>query len=183
MKHKLSEIELLDYIDGSLDVAHHREVEEFLRTHQEEAEMVADIQMALMAVRDLEETEPVRAGENFWPRLRDKLPERRSRGWLHSLLAPVRSQPLRISMGAAIAAIFIGMAVFLFSPQGSIPTPVADQIPADARQFVTRSLQRHQNYGKAQPLSGSQPLGGPLGDFQSSVGASPGSVSRSGPGD
>jgi len=171
MKRKLSEIELLDYMDDSLDAAHRGEVEEFLRTHAGDAEQVADMKLALAALHDWDESEPVRASDDFWPKLRDKLPDRPRRSWWRQMtaqarglfgesVAPLRLQPLRISMSAAVVAVFVAMAVFLFAPRQSVQTPyAANQIPPDAQQFITQSMARHQRYDSQQPLGGSLPVG------------------------
>ncbi|MDQ3814504.1 MAG: zf-HC2 domain-containing protein [Armatimonadota bacterium] len=163
---KLSNNDLMDYLDGTLDAARQAEVEEHLKAHAEDAELVAEMKMAMVALKEWDEAEPVRVSEDFWPRLRDKLPERPRRSWLRGTLAQVgewlRPAPARwgLSITAAVIAMLIALSSFWFAPEKATP-----QLSAEEKMFIQQSLNRHKAYVKSQPMGGAVSL--PAGDERS----------------
>jgi anti-sigma factor RsiW len=168
---KLSDDMLMDYVDGRLDATQVAAVEEYLQFNAEDAQLVADMKIAMVALRELEEVEPVRVSADFWPRLREKLPEKPQRSWLRhagaqlqSWLAPVQS-PWRVSVPIAVVAVFLVMATFLFAPKQSTHVVNARDFSKAEETFIQQSLNRHAAYDSSQPLSGSLPLA--IGDGRS----------------
>jgi len=126
----------------------------------------------MSALKDWDESDPIRVSDDFWPKLRDKLPEQPERSWLRSLsaqasawLMPNRS-PLRLSIGAAMIAMFLAMAVFLSGPQQTVHQSQA--LTTEETAFVKKAVERHTNFVESQPLSSSMPL--PVGDSRSADG-------------
>ena len=161
---KLNNEDLMDYVDGTLDAARLTLVEEHLKASPEEAQLVADMKLALSALHEWDAAEPVRVSDNFWPELRDRLPEKPQRSWwrgasvqMGEWLWPARS-PMRISAGIAVIVAFIAMAASLFAPRQAIREGITDPLtPADMA-FIQQSLGRHKAYDIVQPLTGSMPL-------------------------
>lgn len=169
MKKKLSEVEIMDYLDGTLDATRREEVAAYLHDHEDEAMEVADMKLAMSALKDFDESDPIRVSDDFWPKLRDKLPEQPKRSWVRSVtvqasawLMPNRS-PLRLSIGAAMVAMFLAMAVFLSGPQQTVHH--SEALTTEEAAFVKKAVERHSNFVESQPLSSSLPL--PVGDSRS----------------
>jgi anti-sigma factor RsiW len=162
---KLNNEDLMDYVDGTLDAARLTLVEEHLKASPEEAQLVADMKLALSALHEWDAAEPVRVSDNFWPELRDRLPEKPQRSWwrgassqMGEWLWPARS-PMRISAGIAAIVLFAAMAASFFAPQKARRPIVADAPLTTAdRMFIQQSLGRHKAYDMVQPLTGSMPL-------------------------
>lgn len=155
---KITNDVLMGYVDGTLDAARLAQVEEHLRTDAEDAQMVSDMKMALGALHDWNESEPVHASENFWPALRDKLPAQPGRDGLGTMTSRVgewlwpRRAPLRFSAGIAALAVFIALAASFLSPQQAVNTLSAkDLTPADMT-FIRQSVARHDAYVTSQSL-------------------------------
>jgi len=158
---KISTEELMDYLDGQLDGARGAAVEAYLRENAEEAQLIAEMKLASQALQDWDSTLPVQASENFWPQLRDKLPAQPGNSWMRRLGMKPQSTvkhhgwampTLRLSIGAAVMAALIAMAVFMSAPQQSVTPAQADLTPEEEA-FITQSLQRHEAYSVTQPGS------------------------------
>lgn len=157
---KMTNEVLMDYVDGTLDAARLAQVEAHLRQNAEDAQMVSDMKMALGALHDWNESEPVHASANFWPALRDKLPAQPGRGGLGAMTSRAgewlwpRRAPLRFSAGIAALAVFIALAASFLSPQQAVHTVSAkDLTPADMM-FIRQSVARHDAYVTSQSLGG-----------------------------
>ena len=167
---KLTDSEIMDYLDGTLDAGQVAAVEAHLQSNSEDAQLVADMKLAMASLHEWDEVEPVRVSADFWPRLREKLPEQPQRSWmrragaqLSSWLSPNHS-PWRVSAPIAVVAVFIAMATFLLGPKQS--TQVAQATFSTAEQtFIQQSLNRHAAYDSSESLSGSLPLA--VGDGRS----------------
>ena len=160
---KLNDNEMMDYVDGTLDATRVAAVEEYLQSHADDAQLVADMKMAMAALKEWDEAEPIHVSPDFWPRLREQLPEKPQRSWLRrtgaqfgSWLAPMQS-PLRVSVPIAIIAVFIAMATFLLGPKQSTPVAKAELSQAE-KTFIKQSIDRHTTYDSSQPFSGTIPL-------------------------
>lgn len=156
---KLSTDDMMRFVDGTLEPARQSEVDLYLQHNPEDAELLADMKMALGALHEWHEAEPVKVSEDFWPKLRDKLPERAGNGWLrnisHSLgemLWPRRS-PFQLSARAAAAAVLVALLISFFSPKGATNRVEAALSSAD-RQFIQQSLVQHRAYAAVQPMTG-----------------------------
>jgi anti-sigma factor RsiW len=161
---KLSNEDLMDYVDGTLDAARLTLVEQHLKASPEEAQLVADMKLAMSALHEWDAVEPVRVSEDFWPKLRDRLPEKPQRSWWRSASAqmgqwlwPAHS-PLRLSARAAVVAMVIAIAAWFFAPQPAQRQVEAITLTADDRAFIQQSLGRHKAYDMVQPLNGSMPV-------------------------
>jgi anti-sigma factor RsiW len=155
---KITNEVLMDYVDGTLDAVHLAAVQAHLDANPEEAALVADMKMAVGALQEWDEAEPVKVSEDFWPKLRDKLPAepprnpvRRVAGKLAAWLWPSPT-PMRVSARVAALAVIIVMGVALFSPQQATHTAMADLTPAD-RTFIQQSMDRHSAYISSQPVA------------------------------
>lgn len=160
MKH-LNEVELMDLLDGE------KNSESLTETDQQRLD---DAKLAMMALQAWEEAEPVQVSENFWPSLREQLPERpphsawhRATASLSAWLWPAHS-PLTASMRVAMVVAAVALASFWFAPQQAINPVVAD-FTAEESAFIERSLQRHDTYVTVDAGDGS--LGIPVGDAAS----------------
>jgi anti-sigma factor RsiW len=157
---KLKEVELTNYVDGTLDASRQKAVEEQLRLQPEAAEAVAQQAM----IRDLlqqSETEDPLPPVDIWPRVRERLPAQPGNGWLRSLgsraggwLWPTYS-PLRISVRVAVLAVVLAMMVSMFQPRQAV-----NSLSAQEQQFIQQSLDQHAAYVASQPLSGGVPATG-----------------------
>ncbi|HVF09528.1 MAG TPA: hypothetical protein VNA16_01925 [Abditibacteriaceae bacterium] len=161
---KINDSEMMDYVDGTLDAARVVAVEEYLQSNAEDAQLVADMKLAMASLREWDEAEPVHVAPDFWPRLRDKLPDKPQRSWLRrtaahfsSWAAPLHS-PWRASVPVAVIVVFIAMAAFLLGPKDSTRSSVATPLSPAEKTFIQQSLDRHAVYDSAQPLSSSIPV-------------------------
>jgi anti-sigma factor RsiW len=171
---KVSNEDLMDYVDGTLDAARLVLVEEHLKASPEEAQLVAEMKLAMSALHEWNAAEPVRVAEDFWPKLRDRLPEKPQRSWWRGASAqmgewlwPAHS-PLRLSARAAVIAMVIAVAAWFFAPQPARRPVEATPLTVDDKAFIQQSLGRHKAYEMVQPLTGSMPL--TVGDGRDSDG-------------
>ncbi len=158
---RLNETDIIDYLDGTLSPARMAEVEAHLRTHEEDAQLVADLKMAQGELIAWDASEPVQVSANFWPQLRDKLPAggpRRS--WLSRLSSIVwpSQSPLATPIRVMVVAAFLALVAALATPEQARQNAVATRDPkaltnAD-KAFIERSIQNHNNYSSSQPLGG-----------------------------
>lgn len=157
---KMTNDDLMGYVDGTLDAARLAQVEAHLRANAEDAQLASDMKMALGALHDWNEAEPIRASENFWPALRDKLPAQPGRGGMGAMTSRVgewlwpRRSPLRLSVGVAALAAFIALAASFSGPQQAINTVSAKNLTPADEMFITQSVARHDAYVTVQSLGG-----------------------------
>ena len=154
---RLTNEQIMDYLDGALSPAEMQKIEAHLEVNQEDAECIRDLQMAMGAVQEWHTSEPLRVSDNFWPSVRDQLgpaPKRPALSQLGKSLTGLfgTAPTARWSMGAAFAAIVIALGALLFSPQHAT-TPVMALTPAD-QTFIQQSVQRHEAYIASQPVAG-----------------------------
>jgi anti-sigma factor RsiW len=155
---RMSNDQIMDYLDGTLDASEMARVENHLKENIEDAQLVAELRFALGAVKEWHVSEPMQVTENFWPKLRDNLgpaPQRSAWSQVKNQLAGVfgPSRAARLSFGAALAAIALGASALLFSPKNATQTAVADLSAAD-KTFIQQSLQKHEAYLQIQPAPG-----------------------------
>jgi len=154
---RISNEQIMDYLDGALSPDETARVEEYLKTNSADAEMVRDIETALGAAKAWHESEPLQVGHNFWPALRDNLgPAPKRSAWSKFKNQMARafspSPATRISMGAAVAAIVLAMSAFLFAPQNATQNAVA--LSEADKVFIKQSVQKHEVYVQSQPAPG-----------------------------
>jgi anti-sigma factor RsiW len=156
---KISNEDLMNYVDGTLTAGQVSRVEEHLRAHPEDAELVSEMKLAVQALHDWDAAEPVQVSADFWPRLRDKLPAKPGRSlWrkVGELVWPSQSRlGLSVRAAAVVVAAILFMAASWFSPKQAV-----HQVSANADDvFIQQSLQKHSAYVQSQPLSAPLPPG------------------------
>ena len=156
---RLSNEQIMDYLDGTLNATERAQIETHLKTNAEDAATVRELQFALSATSDLRDAEPLRVSENFWPRLRDNLGPAPKRSWWSSLLkgaAPQAAPRAKWGLGAAFAAIALALAMgaMMLAPQNaSTPAVATDMTSADIA-FAQQSVQKHEAYVTSQAVPG-----------------------------
>lgn len=165
MKTKLkthSEIELMDMLDESQSLDSLTEAE---------LTQMDDAKLAMMALQAWEAAEPIQAKEDFWPKLREKLPAqpprsawKRAAGLLGAWVWPAHS-PVLASMRVAVLVTVLALASFWFAPQRANHTAFATDYTPEETTFIQRSLQKHDNYVATGPNDGSLEI--PAGDASS----------------
>lgn len=142
-------------------------MEEALERSQNMASDVDDARLGMQALHALASEEPVAVSEDFWPRLREKLPEQASRNafsqitsMLSGVLWPSNSK-WAVSARVAVVVAVLAMASLWLGPQRTV-TPSSAQLSPSEQAFVTRSMQRHADYVNTPPTVNSLPL--PVGD-------------------
>jgi hypothetical protein len=161
---KKTEAQLIDILDeGKLKGARESDLS------AEDLSALDDAMLAMTALQEWAQDEPVQAREDFWPRLREKLPpapprsaSRRALGVLGAWLWPAHA-PIAASMRIAVLAAIIALASFWFAPQRAV-SPVSAFTPEETA-FIQRSLQQHDNYVATGPADGSFEI--PAGDVSS----------------
>ncbi len=167
MTHKMSaktEMQLMDILDEQkLSGAHDGNLS------AEDLSALNDAMLAMNALQDWAQDEPIQAREDFWPRLREKLPaqpprsvSRRVLGVLGGWLWPAQA-PIAASMRVAVLVAIVALASFWFAPQRAV-SPVS-AFSAEETAFIQRSLQQHDNYVATGPADGSFEI--PAGDASS----------------
>lgn len=154
---RMTNDQIMDYLDGTLDSSEMARVETHLQQNAEDAQLVAELRFALGAVKEWHAGEPMQVKENFWPQLRDNLgpaPQRSAWSQLKNQVAGVfgPSRAARLSFGAALAAIAIAASALLFSPKNATQTAVA--LSEADKTFIQESLQKHEAYLQIQPAPG-----------------------------
>lgn len=152
---KLSNNDIMDYLDGALDPKREALIEEHLRGNTEDASLIAEMKEARALLQDWDQTEPVALSADFWPKLRDKLPPegpQRSalRGFGASLgawLWPSHSRA-GLSVRVAVVAAIMAMAAFFAAPRHDVQPVIAN----DDASFIRRSIERHADYLSAPPV-------------------------------
>lgn len=155
---KITQDDMMNWVDGTLDVTRRQEVDEYLAQHREDAELLADMKDALNALHDWNAAEPVAVSDNFWPRLREQLPERAGgagvRGGVSRLtqwLWPQRSA-WRISGAVAAITLLVIVAASIFAPKNATPRVEAKALSASEQQFIRQSVVQHRAYAAVEPL-------------------------------
>lgn len=154
---KITNEVLMDYVDGTLDAGQIAAVEAHLASNPEEAALVADMKMAIGALQEWDEAEPVKVSEDFWPRLRDKLPAAPARNPLRRLGSQFAAwlwpspTPMRVSARVAVLAVIFAMGAALFSPRQATHTATADSLTQADKMFIQQSMNRHSAYVSSQP--------------------------------
>lgn len=161
---RLSNEQIMDYLDGTLSVAERANVEAHLRDNAEDAATVRELQFAIGATKEWHATDELRVSENFWPNLRDNLGPAPKRSWWSSLLKSASPAPITVSapkakwgMGAAFAAIALALAMgaMLFSPQSATnPAIATTDITSADKAFIQQSVQKHEAYVTSQASPG-----------------------------
>lgn len=154
---RLSNDQIMDFLDGTLSPDETARIETHLKSHAEDAEIVAELRFALGAAKEWHQSEPLQVSENFWPKLRDNLgaaPQRSAWSKLKNQVAGAfgPSRAARLSLGAALAVIAIAASALLFAPQNSTHQAVA--ISEADRTFIQQSVKKHEAYLKTQPAPG-----------------------------
>lgn len=156
---RLSNEQIMDYLDGTLGAAERAQVESHLENHAEDAATVRELQFAMNAAQAWHADDEMRVSENFWPNLRDNLGPAPKRSWWSSLLkgaTPQTAPKAKWGLGAAFAAIAlaIAMGAMMWAPQNaSTPAVATDMTSADLA-FIQQSAQKHEAYVTSQAAPG-----------------------------
>ena len=157
---KLSQDDMMRFVDGTLDESRAREVDEYIEYSKddEDARLLFEMREAVAVLREWDESEPVRASEKFWPSLRDQLPAAPPRrSWLKRTFAGVsvgngaRRPALQLSGIAAAIAVAVALGISFFAPKNAQQSLQANEISPTAQQFIHQSLARHNTYVAVQP--------------------------------
>ena len=156
---RLSNEQIMDYLDGTLSAAERVQVETHLASHAEDAATVRELQFALSAAQDFRESDEMRVSENFWPNLRDNLGPVPKRSWWSSLLkgaAPQTAPKAKWGLGAAFAAIALALAMgaMMMAPQSATPPVIATTITSADEAFIAQSAAKHEAYVTSQAAPG-----------------------------
>ena len=146
---RLSDTEMMDYLDGTLAPEKAAAVEAHLASSAEDAQLLADLRMAQATLHEMAEAEPIRASDDFWLKVREQLPERvaqSSAAPAKGLMAQIgawlwpSNSPMGMSLrvGAVVAAI-LAMLMTMFGP-GQIRQPTVAIAPTP--KVLTTSQQR-----------------------------------------
>ena len=191
---KIRDEELLDYMNGTLDTSRRAQVETHLAEDAELCAMLAEMPLALAALRDWDESENAAAStRDLWPQIREQLPARAGssigrmlprptrksaastreaapQSSLLSTLFPTRS-PWKMSARIAAVAAFIALAALALSPRGSVQNVKAEKLTSAEQTFIQQSVQRHAAYETVRSVNGAA-IGGGIsnGDGRSSDG-------------
>lgn len=118
---RLNDLEMMDYLDGTLAPERQAAVEAHLAASAEDAELLADLQMARSTLHEMA-SEPIRASDDFWQKVHAELPQPRKSAPAKSLLAQVGAwlwpsqSPMGMSMRVAVLAAFLAMMATWFGP-------------------------------------------------------------------
>lgn len=146
---KMTNDDILDYVDGTLSPERMANMEAYLRSNSEEAMLARDMKEARAALLDWHESEPVRVSDDFWLKVRAQLPEsgprqsfaRKVGAWLW----PSHSRSglsLRVAGLAGLAAL---ATLYMFAPrQNAQPSYAKDTRPTTADlAFMSRATKQH----------------------------------------
>lgn len=157
---RLSNEQIMDYLDGTLSAAERAQVESHLAGHSEDAQTVRELQFAMNAAQEWHAEDAMRVSENFWPNLRDNLGPAPQRSWWSSLLKGVSPAPVapraKWGLGAAFAAIAlaIAMGAMMLAPQNASTPAIATDITTADEAFIQQSVQKHEAYVTSQAAPG-----------------------------
>ena len=157
---RLSNEQIMDYLDGTLSASERAQVETHLADNAEDAATVRELQFAMTAAQSWHAEDEMRVSENFWPNLRDNLGPVPKRSWWSSLLkgaVPQTAPKAKWGLGAAFAAVVLALAMgaMMFGPQ-SATTPVVagNDITSADQAFIQQSAQKHEAYVTSQAAPG-----------------------------
>ena len=154
---RLSNEQIMDYLDGTLSAAERAEVESHLKNSAEDAATVRELQFAMNATQQWHAADEMRVSDNFWPNLRDNLGPAPKRSWWSSLLKGAAPAPkAKWGLGAAFAAIAlaIAMGAMMFAPQDATNPAVATDITTADQAFIKQSVQKHEAFVTSQATPG-----------------------------
>lgn len=166
---KLKESKIVDYLDDQLCQHDCAGMEHALESDQDNSTKVDDARLAMQALHELASEEPRHVGEDFWPRVRAQLPAQPPRNaWSQISTTASRwlwpaSSSWGISARIALMVAILAMASLWLGPQRTV-SPVS-AFSASEKAFITRSMQRHEDYVNTPPSVNSLPL--PVGDASS----------------
>lgn len=159
---RLSNEQIMDFLDGVLSPEEMARVESHLEHTPEDRELVDELRFATQSLHDFNVAEygaePVRVSDNFWPELREKLGPAPKRGFFRQLATSFNgagaSKPaVRYSFGAAFAALVLALGALMFAPKNSTAPAMAEMTQAD-KMFVQQSLKQHETYVQSAPVAG-----------------------------
>lgn len=160
---RLSNEQIMDFLDGTLSPEEMARIESHLDSHTEDRELVEELRFATQSLHDFNVAEygaqPLRVSDNFWPELREKLGPAPKRGFFRSLIkslngAGAAKPAVRYSFGAAFAALILAMGMLMFAPKNAQQPLIADQLTTADQTFIQQSLQQHENYVQTAPIAG-----------------------------
>ena len=161
---RLSNEQIMDYLDGTASAAERASVEAHLRDNAEDAATVRELQFAIGAAKEWHAADEMRVSENFWPNLRDNLGPCPKRSWWSNLLKSAAPAPTSMhaprakwGLGAAFAAVAlaIAMGAMLFAPQSATnPAIATSDMSAADKMFIQQSVQKHEAYVTSQAVPG-----------------------------
>ena len=158
---RLSNEQIMDFLDGTLSPEEMARIESHLDSNTEDRELVEELRFATQSLHEFNVAEygaePMRVSDNFWPELRGKLGPAPKRGFFRSLVkslngAGAAKPAMRYSFGAAFAALVIAMGMLMFAPKNQQQQAVA-LTPAD-QTFIQQSLKQHESYVQTAPIAG-----------------------------
>ncbi len=155
---KVTQDEMLNWLDGTLSIERRAEVDAYLAQNGEDAQLLADMKDAMSVLQDWNQSESVAVSDNFWPQLRDKLPAKPGSSWsgqlarLSNWILPRREWKLRA--GVAVFATCAALATLFFAPKTSTHSVQAETrtLSADEQLFIRQSLVQHRTYAAVQPF-------------------------------
>ena len=118
---RLSDLEMMDYLDGTLAPERLAAVEAHLAGNAEDAQLLADLKMAQSTLHEMS-AEPIQASDDFWQKVRVELPQPRKAAPSKSLMSQVGAwlwpsqSPMGMSMRVAVLAAFLAMMATWFGP-------------------------------------------------------------------
>ena len=159
---KLSNDQIMDYLDGTLSPAETALVESHLKTDAQDRAIVEELRFATQSLKqfDAEQygSEPLRVSDNFWPNLRENLGPAPKRSFVGQMTRKINgvspSKTARYSLGVGFAAIVLALSAFFFAPQNASAPVMADQITQADRNFMAQSQQKHQQFLASEPVAG-----------------------------
>lgn len=157
---RLSNEQIMDYLDGTLGASERAHIESHLASHAEDAATVRELQFAMSAAQSWHAEDEMRVSENFWPNLRDNLGPCPKRSWWSNLLKGAAPAPVapkaKWGLGAAFAAVAlaIAMGAMMLAPQSATTPAVATKITTADEAFIKQSAQKHEAYVTSQAAPG-----------------------------
>ncbi len=156
---RLSNEQIMDYLDGTLSAAERAQIESHLAGNAEDAATVRELQFAMNAVQQWHADDELRVSEQFWPQLRDNLGPCPKRSWWSNLLkgaAPQAAPRAKWGLGAAFAAIALALAMgaMMLAPQNAVTPVVATGITSADEAFIQQSAAKHEAYVTSQAAPG-----------------------------
>lgn len=159
---RLSNEQIMDFLDGALSPEEMASIESHLDTNADDRALVEELRFATQSLHDFNAmeygTEPLRVSDNFWPELRGKLGPAPKRGFFRQLAKSFNgvgaAKPaVRYSFGAAFAALVLALGALMFAPKNAQTPVVADITKAD-QAFIQQSLKQHETYVQTAPVAG-----------------------------